>query len=634
GDAFEGGVLVHNFSLHEGDVVLNASASGIRMTDRQAERRFKLLAGESKEILYAFSVKEPGRAAFRFGASMGEETDGLELEIPLHLPRPTETVALFGETREAADERFSIPSDVFLEHSRIEIQAAASALLNLKGSVDELRDFPYLCLEQRLSALLPFVLAPQVLLDFGLTRLKPEELQKAVVRGLNELSPYQKDSGGFGLWPDSRKEAPFLTCYAVLTLAKAAENGYAVEPDRLDRGLSYLNAFLRESWAPERWPFIRSDWDTTKAFCLYVLALAKRPQPAFAEKLFADRENLSLFGKALLLKALHYGKGSPEAQNLLRQELLNKIKVTPENAHFEEDVDRGSRWIYSSNTRTTAFILQTLVEIGSEHPSLSAIARWLVARQRSRQRLSTQESLFVFYALNDYYRRVEGPGADFHGKITLAGKTVLEEDFERDKRELKRAEVRISELGVETGGSLAFQAEKQGDGILYYGARMTYAPRGILSPRDEGIAVLKRIESLDGKPLEVIPPGALVVVTLELAVPRECLFVVIDDPLPAGLEAVNPHFLTESIESQRILEAAVLSQAEPWWQGFNHFEVRDDRVLLFADSLPAGVHSHRYLARAVSLGHFVSPGTSAGEMYAPEVFGRSPEKTVRVVRSR
>jgi len=632
GDAFEGGVLVHNLSLLQGDLLLSASASGIRMKDEQAVRRLKLRPGESQEVLYAFSVEQPGQAAFRFRASMGEETDGLEVEIPLHLPRLTETVALFGETREAVSEKLTVPDNIFPDHSRVEVQAAASALLGLKGSVDELGDFPYLCLEQRLSALLPFVLAPRVVLDFGLSRLKPEEMRMTVARGINELSPYQKDSGGFGLWPDSRQEAPFLTCYAVLTLIKAAENGHVVDADRLDRGLFYLDAFLREKWSPGRWPFTRGDWETTRAFCLYVLALAKRPQPAFAEKLFAERDDLSLFGKALLLKALHYGKGSPEAQNLLRQELLNTIKVTPESAHFEEDEGRGSRWIYSSNTRTTAFILQTFVEIGNEHPSLPAMARWLVARQRSGQRFSTQENLFVFYALNDYYRKVEGPGAKFHGRITLAGKTLLEEDFEGDRRELKQAEVRISELGTEAGGSLAFQAEKQGDGILYYGARMTYAPRGILPPRDEGIAVSKRIESLDGKALEVISPGALVVVTLEIAAPQECLFLVVDDPLPAGLEAVNPQFLTESVESQRILEAATVSQAEPWWRGFNHFEMHDDRVLLFADSLPAGVHSHRYLARAVSLGHFISPGSSAGEMYAPEVFGRSPEKTVRVIR--
>ncbi len=632
GDAFEGGVLVHNFSLREEDVMLNVSASGIRMTGQQAERRFKLRAGESKEVLFPFDVEEPGRAAFRFRASMGEETDGLEVGIPLDLPRPMETVALFGETREEAIEKLTVPDDVFVDHSRVEIQASASVLLGLTGSIDELRDFPYLCLEQRLSGLLPFLLAPQVMLDFALTRLKPEEVQQAVVQGLNELFTYQRDSGGFGLWPDSRKEAPFLSCYAVLTMLKAGENGYVVGPERLERGLSYLNGFLRETWNPERWPFLRADGETIKAFCLYVLALAGQPQPAFAEKLFAEREQLSLFGKTLLLKALYYGKASFEAQDMLRQELLNAIKVTPEGAHFEEAEGRASRWVYSSNTRTTAFILQTLVELGSDHPSLAAIARWLVARQRSGLRLSTQDSLFVFYALNDYYRKVEGREADFRAKITLAGKTILEENFGPDRRDLTRADIQISELDVNAGSELAFQAEKRGEGILYYGARMTYAPRGVLPARDEGIAVLKRIESLDGKPLAAISPGALVVIIVEVAVPRECLFVVVDDPLPAGLEGVNPDFLTESAESQRILDAEDQAGTEPWWRGFNHFEIYDDRVLLFADSLPAGIHSHRYLARAVSSGRFVTPGTSAGEMYAPEVFGRSPETTVQVGR--
>ncbi|MBN2409556.1 MAG: hypothetical protein JXE07_07435 [Candidatus Aminicenantes bacterium] len=632
GDAFEGGVLVHNSSQHQGDVLLSVSASGIRMTDSQADRRFNLGSGESREVLYSFRADEPGRASFRFRAVMGEESDGLELEIPLHLPRPTETVALFGETRESAEETIAVPTDVFPESSRIEIQAASSALLSLTGSVDGLMDFPYLCLEQRLSALLAFVLAPQVLLDFGLTRLKPEELRRTVRTGLGEIFAYQRDGGGFGLWPESRKEVPFLTGYALLTLLKAADGGYAVEQDRLERGLHYLDRFLREKWNPEQWPFTPGDWETSRALALYVLSLANRPQPAFAETLFNGRENLPLFGKTLLLKALYYGKGSPEARNTLIQELLNAIKVTPESAHFEEDEGRESRWIYASNTRTTAFILQTLVEIGSDHPSLSSIARWLVAQTRSPREFSTQEHFFVFYALNEYYRQIEGPGGDLHGKIALAGQTVIEGEFERDRRRLKRAGIPLSELGIETGGEWALRAEKKGDGILYYGARMTYAPRGALPARDEGIAVLKRFASLDGKTLETVPPGALVVVTVEVAVPRESLFVVVDDPLPAGLEAVNPEFLTESAEARRILEAAGLSPAWPWWRGFNHIEMHDDRVLLFADSLPPGVHSHRYLARALSSGLFVMPGTVAKEMYAPEVFGRSLEKTVRVAR--
>ena len=634
GDAFEGGVLVHNFSSAQGDVELGVQASGIRLNDRQAERRFSLGPGQSREVLYAFEVAEPGLAAFSFRARMGEETDGLEVSIPLQLPRPTETVALSGETRDAAEEKLSVPDGIYPEYSAIEVQAASSALLGLKGSLFDLDSYPYICLEQRLSALLPYVLAPRVLLDFGITPLKPEELRKTVAKGIQELSAYQKDSGAFGLWPDSRFEAPFLTCYAAFALVKAGQSGFDIERDRLERSLSYLHSFLREGWSQERGPFSPAEWKTIKAFALYLLAITKRPQPAFADGLFAERETLPLFAKALLLKALYYGKGLPAAQNTLFQELVNKIRLTPTSAHFEDDDGGVGRWIYSSNTRTTAFILQTLIETGREHPSLPAIARWLVEKQRARARLSTQENLFLFYALNEFYNKYEGSEDDFRGKISLAGKTLLESEFDGAKREIKRTEVKLSELGPSAEKDLTLRVEKSGDGIMYYGARMKYAPRQVFPARDEGIAVLKRIESLDGRLLEVIPPGGLVVVTLEVAVPQERLFVVVDDPLPAGLEGVNPEFQTESAEYLVGLEEEGPSLMKMWWRGFNHFEMHDDRILLFADSLPAGVHTHRYLARAVSFGRFLQPGTLAGEMYAPEVFGRSPEKVIRVARSK
>jgi uncharacterized protein YfaS (alpha-2-macroglobulin family) len=69
-----------------------------------------------------------------------------------------------------------------------------------------------------------------------------------------------------------------------------------------------------------------------------------------------------------------------------------------------------------------------------------------------------------------------------------------------------------------------------------------------------------------------------------------------------------------------------------WWEGFNHIEMHDNRVLLFSDSLRAGIHTHRYLARALTPGQFTLPGTKAEEMYAPEIFGRSAEQVVKIVK--
>jgi uncharacterized protein YfaS (alpha-2-macroglobulin family) len=49
------------------------------------------------------------------------------------------------------------------------------------------------------------------------------------------------------------------------------------------------------------------------------------------------------------------------------------------------------------------------------------------------------------------------------------------------------------------------------------------------------------------------------------------------------------------------------------------------------DRLPAGVYEHSYLARATTIGTFVTPPLRAEERYRPEVFGRRGTVTVEVV---
>jgi len=633
GDAFSGGVVIHNFTDKRGAVALSAKVTGVQSRDGSLERSVLLGPGESREVQFSFEASEPGAAAFVFRARLAELTDGLEAEIPVNLPRPTETVASFGETKDSAREKITVPGNAFSGETRLEVGASASALLGLKGTVEALTDYPYLCLEQRLSALLPFILAEDVIVDFRLSPWNHEEIRSYVEKGVRDLWSYQKDGLGLSLWPDSGQASPFLTCYAALAVIRASEAGYPVNEDGLDRALQYLKNFLRWDWPAGNSFWTASEWKTTRAFALYVLALAGQPQSGYHEKLFAERSELSLFGKALLLKALHLGKGPAEAREALLQELLNKMQVTPETAHFEDSVPEGGGWIYASNLRTSAIVLQTLLETGTDHPLLPAMARWLVQKIDSARPRSTQENFFAFYALSDYYRKMEPAPADFRARISLAGKTLVEAAFRGPDAKPQSARVGLSEFGPAGGPALDLTAEKTGEGILYYGTRLTYAPNTRLEPRDEGIAVMKRVESVDGRPLETIPPGSLVVVTLEVAVPRESLFVVVDDPLPAGLEAVNPAFVTESEEDRKKLEA--LEPDDSWkrrWEGFSHVEMRDDRVLLFADSLRPGIHIHRYLARALSAGVFGQPGTKAEQMYAPEVFGRSAERVIRIGR--
>lgn len=59
--------------------------------------------------------------------------------------------------------------------------------------------------------------------------------------------------------------------------------------------------------------------------------------------------------------------------------------------------------------------------------------------------------------------------------------------------------------------------------------------------------------------------------------------------------------------------------------------MRDDRMLLFADWLAAGVYTYSYTARATNLGTFVLPPVHAEAMYEPERFGHGASSVVKIV---
>jgi hypothetical protein len=95
---------------------------------------------------------------------------------------------------------------------------------------------------------------------------------------------------------------------------------------------------------------------------------------------------------------------------------------------------------------------------------------------------------------------------------------------------------------------------------------------------------------------------------------------VIEDPLPAGFEAVDTTFRTTL--------KAVVPQSDSWQ--IDTQQIYRDRVIAYAQHLDAGIYDVHYLVRAVTPGTFKWPGARAYLTAAPEQFGRSAATTLRV----
>jgi uncharacterized protein YfaS (alpha-2-macroglobulin family) len=124
-----------------------------------------------------------------------------------------------------------------------------------------------------------------------------------------------------------------------------------------------------------------------------------------------------------------------------------------------------------------------------------------------------------------------------------------------------------------------------------------------------------------------------VLVDLLVAAPSQRHYVVIDDPLPAGLEAIDASLATSSADLElenRPAADAPAADAGRFQSAWYRQELRDDRVLFFIDHMPPGIYHYRYLARATTLGSFVLPPARVEEMYQPEVFARTGASRVEV----
>ena len=114
--------------------------------------------------------------------------------------------------------------------------------------------------------------------------------------------------------------------------------------------------------------------------------------------------------------------------------------------------------------------------------------------------------------------------------------------------------------------------------------------------------------------------GQVFDIGLEIITDRPVDNVVITDPLPAGLEAVDNSFQTST--------KAVEPQADSWQIGYK--TMYSDRVIAYSDRLEPGAYSLHYLVRSVTPGTYLWPGAEAHLLYAPEEFGRSASSTLTV----
>ncbi len=624
------GAAVHNNTAENLSVTVALQAEGLQ-AQSPLSQTLTIPAGQKAFVTWEVTAPLTStRADLIFSAIGGGYQDAsrppqgtLDNQgLPIYRYEAPETVGTSGQllSEGAKVEGILLPQTMQAAAGQLTIRLQPSLAASMTDSLTYLKQYPYECVEQTVSRFLPNVLATQAMRAAGLNDPDLEKgLSEQVQTALQRLYSSQNADGGWGWWGEGKSD-PQVSAYVILGLVEAKAAGYSADGAVIDRGLNYLRLQI------EPLDGLKDPYKLNRqAFLLYVLARSGKPDASSAGQLYEQRQRMQIYAQAFLAHALYWIDPADPRLPTLLADFNSQAVVSATGTHWEEKT--ADVWNWNSDTRTTAIVLSALSQIDSKNPLNANAVRWLMSHRTDGHWLGTQETAWTLMALTHWMSASGELQANYAYAVGLNGTTLGSGLANRDTlRQTTELTVDIHDLLQSELNRLAFTRDG-GPGNLYYTAHLKVSlPVEQIQPLDRGMALSRSYYRLDNlnTPVSEAQQGELLLARLTLVTPHALHYVVVDDPLPAGLEGVDQS-LNTSPQSAEVPQ--VVSQQDLFWRGwgwwnFDHIQYRDEKVTLSASYLPAGTYVYTYLVRAGTPGQFRVIPPTGQEFYFPEVYGR------------
>jgi uncharacterized protein YfaS (alpha-2-macroglobulin family) len=585
--------VIHNQSHHSGAVVVKLELDDKARADSTISH-IQIAAGGSDVVEFPVTFSEAGQAKWIwrawFADAPREFTDASECSLDVGYVSPLLRQTYSDTVDGLSTNFFAKANPQFLAGTgTVTIRISNTRLNELREAVSQLLHYPYGCAEQTGSSMLPWIVLSDTPALRSVMGCRSNEVEHAINAGVERLFSMQTPEGGLGYWPQARQPMLWASAYGAMVLALAQQRGWTLPEPEFDNLLSGLSAQLRQ---------LDSGANSLSDTCLalFALALAKRPEPAYHEKLFSLRGQLSSEDQALLALAILQANGPRE----MAGELL-KTNHTSRNSE-SNDLD--------CVPREQAIRLLAWIGFQPESREVRSLVDALMHEEHDAHWGTTQGDAWALLALTEYSRHVEGSIGPAVGELRWGGKTI---PFRLDAEQPLFEETFALPGDMEPSPAILNSSPQR----LYASAAFEIRPPGVALPRqDAGFGLQRSYQRLDmeNHPCSgELTVGDRVLVTLELSAREEARYLVVDDSLPSILEPVPA--------------AAAIGDQRDWiW---NYHEFRKDRALFFANELPAGNYRLCYYARVRAAGDASAPSGKVEEMYHPRRFGLTGTQSLK-----
>lgn len=564
-----------------------------------------------------------GEAKLLLSGQFNGMTDAIERKLPVNTASTVIQRQKSGHFSKDLQINPEVPT-YLASMSRFETEGALSARLNLSTSpwsrlapsLSYLMRYPYGCVEQTSSGIIPLAALRSMIKDSRLPGYSIDQVDRFLEKGINNLFKMQRSSGGFSYWPSEREGSWWGTQYAVLALTLADKSGYEIDKARLDSALEYINRTLFSSTVANR-------------FDHGILALAAVNLAMNNKLKAADLDTLKD----------KFAKSGPEGQPLLLwaealagetaiEELQGRVAMFKPT-----DTSVSTGW-YFSPVRLDSFVLLTNLAIKADRRQADNFAgRLLDSITDKGYWTSTADTGIALYALSEYFK-VASPGNEADVDLTVT--------TSKGNQQVKvgKSGMVIDLTPEELLASDGLKLVSAGKTLVSWSFEYSYPDQASRSESlNNGFSVEKTFENLNGKKEFRVGDLVKVTVTFEDQFRKDGKYAVLshfalEDPIPAGFTAINSSLKNDSLPPE------ASSEDEEYYCDYyddtytfyaNHQEFRNDRLLAFKNRFWSGRFKLVYYLRAICEGTFRMKPTQASLMYNPEIYGMSAPATIKVL---
>ena len=600
---------------------------------------------------------EKGLIAFKVTAGDDIDRDGLTHQLVVNKRKNLDIAANYGTTTEGAvQETLLFPENIRTDIGDVSVSLSPTVIGDLEGAFRFMKQYPYDCWEQKLSRAV-MAASYQALKKYLAADFTWEGTDGIIAEVLNTAKDFQAPNGGMGYFkPENERVDPYLSAYTGLCFAMLDNLGFKPPKPVADRLVAYLQEMLRTDVLPTF--YSKGMASSVRAVALAALSRMGKVDEGMLKRHYSHIEQMDMFGKAqMLAAAIRVGKQDAMVQ-AITEKILGSSNETGGRIVFNERLDDGYSRMLASVPRTNCAVLSSLMLVADSQKGAEVLqdipfrlARTIRTMRGQRDHFeNTQENMFCMNGLVDYARRYE--------KVEPAMEVSVQLDQDNQEKKTKQFNAFTDKpfavsrpvAATDPGKRKTVSLEKKGEGRLYYTTVLRYATVQDQEKNVNAGMEIEREYSVENKGTgewrllsreDRVKRGDVVRVDLFLRLPAARVQVVVDDPIPGGLEPVNQELATASlVDTQkakaRFAGASLWMRFADWREysysfwSFSHKELRHDAARFFAEYLPPGNYHLSYTTQAVAEGDFLTQPVLAGEMYDADIYGKGISGTLHV----